>query len=256
MYLALFIFLLCFSCSDDKSQANPETKIEQHIGNGTELAEDLLWKQDSARKQRELYLEELGLVNVQKIAPMVRIDLKYAGTDNFMKQQLYENLDRVYLQRDVAERIGKAQLLLDTIQPGYHLLIYDGVRPVSVQKKMWEALDTIPVAQRGKFVSNPKNKSLHNFGAAVDLTIIDSTGKILDMGAGYDDPRLIAYPSHEAHFVTTGELSAQQLKNRLLLRRVMQAQKFRQLPSEWWHFNACSRWEAITKYKILEVEPN
>jgi D-alanyl-D-alanine dipeptidase len=34
----------------------------------------------------------------------------------------------------------------------------------------------------------------------------------------------------------------------------MQAQGFRQLPTEWWHYNACSREEAKSKYKVFYTE--
>jgi D-alanyl-D-alanine dipeptidase len=119
---------------------------------------------------------------------------------------------------------------------------------------MWNALDTLRPSERVKFVSNPINKSLHNYGAAVDLTICNSEGKPLDMGAGFDDIRKIAYPSMEAHFLATGELTEQQIANRSLLRKVMRSQGFRNLPTEWWHFNACSRAEAAKKYALLEKE--
>jgi D-alanyl-D-alanine dipeptidase len=130
-------------------------------------------------------------------------------------------------------------------------LVYDGVRPLSVQKAMWEALDSIPPKQRSKFVSNPANGSVHNYGAAVDLTICDINGKPLDMGAGYDDIREIAYPSKEQFFLSKGLLTEKHIKNRQILRKVMNYQHFKNIPSEWWHFNACSRNEAKKKYKIV-----
>jgi D-alanyl-D-alanine dipeptidase len=74
------------------------------------------------------------------------------------------------------------------------------------------------------------------------------------MGAGFDDIRKIAYPSMEAYFLAKGELTEQQIANRSILRKVMQSQGFRNLPTEWWHFNACSRLEATQKYRLLEKE--
>ena len=172
-----------------------------------------------------------------------------------MHQRLYQSINRPFLQKDVAVRLVQCSRLLRSIDTSLHLLIYDAVRPVDVQKKMWEALDSIPPKERVKFVSNPKNKSLHNYGAAIDLTICISDRTPLDMGAGFDDIRLIAYPSHEAQFLASGELTKQQWTNRQLLRKVMRSQKFRNLPTEWWHFNACPRWEARSKYLLLEKEP-
>lgn len=195
------------------------------------------------------------LMNVQLLNNKIWVDLKYASTDNFVKIKMYEKLDRAFLQKDVAERLAKCQEYLTQIDTGLHLLVYDAVRPVSVQWKMWNALDTIPAKERGKFVSNPLNRSVHNYGAAVDVTICNSNRKPLDMGAGYDDIREIAYPSLEQKFLSSGELTKKHIANRNLLRKVMRSQSFRNIPTEWWHFNACSRVQAMMKYKILKSEP-
>ena len=120
---------------------------------------------------------------------------------------------------------------------------------------MWNALDTVPASQRGKYVSNPANLSLHNLGCAVDITICNSEGIAIDMGAGFDDFRDIAFPSKEAQYLKSGALTNEQHENRLLLRKVMSSQKFRQLPTEWWHYNAYSREVARKKFSVLEVEP-
>lgn len=196
-----------------------------------------------------------GLVDVQAINPNILIDLKYTGPDNFLKQRLYFSINKAYLQKDVALRLSRVQQALEKKHPGYHLLVFDALRPVSVQQKMWDALDSIVPVERAKFVSNPKNRSLHNFGAAVDISIQDANGKLLDMGAGFDDIRKIAYPNLEDSFLRVGLLSPQQLSNRLLLRKLMQSEGFRQLPTEWWHYNACSRNEAKIKYEVVLQEP-
>jgi D-alanyl-D-alanine dipeptidase len=210
-----------------------------------------------ANKARNLHLQlaEFGLCDVSRLDPTIWFDMKYHSSDNFMRQQLYQTINRPFLQWDVAIRLVKCSELLRSIDTSLHLLIYDAVRPVSVQRKMWKALDSLPPVERVKFVSNPKNKSLHNYGAAVDLTICRSDRSVLDMGAGFDDIRLIAYPSEEVHFLSTGELTKEQWKNRRVLRRVMRSQNFRNLPTEWWHFNACPRWKARSMYHLLEKEP-
>lgn len=192
------------------------------------------------------------LVDIRSVNSNIYVDLKYASSDNFMKMVLYDTIRRAYLQKDVAARLGKCQEYLSTLNKDYHLLVYDGVRPVSVQWKMWRALDSIPVKQRVNFVSNPANGSIHNYGAAVDLTICDGKGKPLDMGAAYDDVRKIAYPKYESQFLNTGELTEEQVANRKMLRKVMTSQNFRNIQTEWWHFNACSRNEAKAKYVQLK----
>jgi len=200
------------------------------------------------------YIAKFGLCDVSKLDKRIFFEIKYAGSDNFMHQVLYSIINKPFLQKDVAIRLIKCQDALSMLDTSLHLFVYDAVRPVDVQWKMWNALDTLRPSERVKFVSNPINKSLHNYGAAVDLTICNSEGKPLDMGAGFDDIRKIAYPSMEAHFLATGELTEQQIANRSLLRKVMRSQGFRNLPTEWWHFNACSRSEAAKKYALLEKE--
>ena len=125
------------------------------------------------KKHTDSILFQRNLVDVQSIDPTIQVELKYTTTDNFIGEILYTRIKNAYLQKDVAERLSKCQSLLKSIHPSYSLLIYDAVRPVSVQQKMWDALDTIPRYERGKFVSNPAHRSLHNYGAAVDVTIVD-----------------------------------------------------------------------------------
>lgn len=194
------------------------------------------------------------LVPVDAFNKNIYWELKYASKDNFMHRVLYDTLDRVYVQQSVALRLAKAQEQLTAINPDYHLLVYDGLRPLSVQWEMWKALDTIPEGERGKFVSNPANGSVHNYAAAVDLTICNGKRVPLDMGAGYDDIRKIAYPSLESQFLASGELTKTHIANRSLLRKIMRGQSFSNIPTEWWHFNAFSRNVAKQKYTIVKNE--
>ncbi len=242
--LGLSFVVLLFSCSDTASKKE-DTKLLQAANqqNPTEKLKDTA------------AVSQFDLVDIQSLNKLILVDLKYATTDNFMGIVLYERLKKGYLQKDVAERLSKVQDYLSKLNPGFHLLIYDALRPVSVQQKMWDALDSLPPIERGKFVSNPKNRSLHNMGAAVDLTIVNEQLIPLDMGAAYDDIRQIAYPSMEKQFVAEGKLTEVQIENRDLLRKVMKSQGFRQLQTEWWHFNACSRAEGLLKYKVLMEEP-
>lgn len=248
---ANFILLITVACN-----SNDEAKKPSLEGNNktsiTELKDSSHSKID---KKLNSSLLKSNLVDVQELNETILVDLKYATSDNFMKMKLYKKINRAYLQKDVAERIASCQHYLSQLKPGYKLLIYDAVRPVSVQQKMWEALDSLPPVERGKFVSNPKNRSLHNLGAAVDVTICDQTGRPLDMGAEYDDIRKIAYPEMETYFLKSGELTQIHIENRELLRKVMRKEGFRNIPTEWWHFNACSRNQGLAKYSVLFEEP-
>lgn len=248
----LFLTVACSNGSSDRNLKGDFQFVEKKV------ADDTVQTQQSPKDFSPIndsLLSYHNLVDVQSLNNKIYVELKYAGSDNFLKIQLYDRIRKAYLQKDVAERLSKCQELLTSIDTSLHLLIYDAVRPVSVQKKMWNALDSIPTRERGKYVSSPANKSLHNYGAAVDITICDTKGHALDMGAAFDEFNEIAFPTMEAHFLATGELTKVQVENRKLLRKVMRSQYFRNLPTEWWHFNACSRADAALKYTVLENEP-
>jgi D-alanyl-D-alanine dipeptidase len=249
--LYILLIVAFFSC---------ENKSEKYCSKCNEDNLDLLdslEQVEGTKKNKVLkdsLLQKSNLIDIQDVNESILVDLKYSTTDNFMHIKLYNRLKSAFLQKDVAIRLGKCQDYLNKLNPKFHLLIYDAVRPLSIQQKMWDALDTIPFEERTKFVSNPANGSIHNYGAAVDLTISDENGNPLDMGAGYDDIRQIAYPRLEEQFLASGELSVDQIENRKLLRKVMESQGFKNIATEWWHFNACPRNEAKQKYTILLTE--
>lgn len=241
------LFLILAACNSEKNNT-----VE------TAASEEIL-SVDSAKQVIETHVDTLGdrlrglgLVSIHSLDSSFRIDLKYASEDNFLRENLYGNLTEVYLQKEVAVMLAEAHNYLHAVDSTLFFLIYDGVRPLWVQQRMWDLLDSIPVNQRVKFVSNPKNGSLHNFGCAVDLTLCDAAGIPLDMGAGYDDMRKIAYPELERYFLETGELTREQYQNRLLLRKSMRSAGFSQLPTEWWHYNAMSRETARQKYELVK----
>lgn len=243
--LGLGLFVLLFSCADAVSSKKSDVQVRNAR----------CQKGQTENLKDTTIVSQFNLVDVQTLNKAIFVELKYATADNFMGIILYNRLKKAYLQEDVAERLSKVQDYLSKLNPGFHLLIYDALRPVSVQQKMWDALDSLPPIERGKFVSNPKNRSMHNMGAAVDLTLINEQLIPLDMGAAYDEIGQIAYPSMEKQFVAEGKLTEIQIENRDLLRKVMNSQGFRQLQTEWWHFNACSRAEGLVKYKVLMEEP-
>ncbi len=248
-----FFFILLVACRQEVGPVSSGQE-EEPLDTLNNIEQERLANLRQMDSLTAINLYRIGLVDITEVDERILVDLKYAGDDNFMNAQLYDTLHQLFLQDDVAQRLSKVQDLLDSLHPGYRLLVYDGVRPVQVQQEMWDALDSIPPLNRGKFVSNPKLGSVHNFGAAVDLTIVDDQGKLLDMGAGYDDFRKIAFPSLEAHFLKSGELTQEQWENRRLLRKVMRAQRFNNIPSEWWHFNAYSRVTASHRYQLLQSE--
>lgn len=192
-----------------------------------------------------------GCVDIKVIDSSIVVDLKYSTSDNFLGFDVYGDFNTCYLQMDVAEKLRLAQQFLKSQFPFYNLIVYDGARPRSVQYKMWNTLD-IPYRERSKYLSNPDGGSLHNFGAAVDLSIINENGYVLDMGTDYDYFGELAYPREEERMIKEGKLSHKQLLNRELLRSVMEQAGFSGITTEWWHFNSCRRSEAYTMYPIIE----
>ncbi|MBN9292749.1 MAG: M15 family metallopeptidase [Flavobacteriia bacterium] len=248
--LFILLFFLLSACTFPKSTSGDQNlPLEKDV---QEEKQSISESKEVVPVKYDLTSRYPTLVDIQSVDSTIHIELKYATTDNFMGIVLYDSIDRLYVQKDVAVKLKKAQEILKKSYPELSLLIYDGVRPLSVQQKMWDALDTIPVKDRTKFVSNPKNGSIHNYGAAVDLTICDESGIPLDMGAGYDDIRKIAYPSLENEFLQKRELTEQHVRNRKLLRSVMAQAGFYNIPTEWWHFNSCTREQAKRKYQLVE----
>ncbi|WP_430406933.1 M15 family metallopeptidase [Fluviicola sp.] len=243
--------LLIGACSESVESENSKKAVE--LSQEMEIEGK---KDPKAEVSTEKFLLHQGdtLVSVDHFNTNIWWELKYATADNFMHRVLYDTLQKAYVQIDVARRLAKSQEYLTGRNSNYHLLVYDGLRPLSVQWEMWNALDTIPAFERGKFVSNPRSGSVHNYGAAVDVTICNSNKKPLDMGAGYDDIRKIAYPSLESEFLTTGEITREQIDNRKLLRRTLKSQGFSNIPTEWWHFNAFPRPVVKGKYQLVLSE--
>ena len=199
--------------------------------------------------QTALRLEEMGMKNIAQANPDIVIDLMYTHPDNFTGKILYDDLTEGYLHPHALEGLLKAQQLLKLSHPTYTLIIYDAARPMHVQQKMWNVVKGTP--QR-IYVSNPANGGgLHNYGLAVDVSILDENRQPLAMGTPVDHLGKEAHITHENQLLQNGKITADELENRLLLRNIMREAGFRPLHSEWWHFNWCSREVARQKYEVI-----
>jgi len=197
----------------------------------------------------EKQLLDQGLVNIHSIAPDILVDLKYSTIDNFLDADTYGDLEDCYLQPEAAAKLAAAQRILTTKHPELTLLVYDGARPRSVQRKMWALVAGTTTED---YVANPDRGSVHNFGSAVDLTLASKAGMPLDMGTAFDYFGKLAQPRHEEYFLANGQLSDTQFENRKLLREVMTSAGFQSISIEWWHFNAVPVKVARSKYQIIE----
>lgn len=167
---------------------------------------------------------ESELVELTKLDPTIKLDIRYATDNNFMGSQMYEEA-RAFLQRPAAEALVRVNAALEG--QGLGVIVYDGYRPWYVTKMFFEAT---PVAQRD-FVANPADGSRHNRGCAVDLGLYDrATGEVLPMPSGYDEFSERAYPDYAGG-------TAEERANREILRDAMEAEGFTVYQYEWWHFD-------------------
>lgn len=239
--------LLTLACSSPKSEQEIFSEQQREVLEPIKKSD--LKPTLSALEQQ---LIDQGMTNVKDAIPGIMVELKYSTTDNFFGMDVYGDLTEAYLQPIVVEQLKKVQEMLQSEFPTYTLLIYDGVRPRSVQQILWDNLDK-PDSLKPLYVANPQEGSLHNFGVAVDLTIYDTAAdSTLDMGTTYDFFGYPAYPDREEQMLLEKKLTPKHIANRSILRKVMKANGFSGIGSEWWHFNAYSRKEAGEKFKIVE----
>ncbi len=174
------------------------------------------------------------LVDVKRMIPGIVLDIRYATTNNFTGQTLYP-VARCCLRREAAVNLKAVQQELHAM--GLGLKVFDGYRPLSVQKKMWA------VYPNPGYVADPAKGSRHNRGAAVDLTLVRLDGSELPMPTEFDN---FTDKAHRNYM----DLPAEVIKNRDLLEQVMQKHHFRGLKTEWWHFDL----EHARQYQILDVD--
>lgn len=197
----------------------------------------------------EKQLRGLGLVDVAETDTSIAVHLVYATADNFTGQILYSDMRKAFLLPEAARRLADAQRRLKAVRPDLSLIVYDAVRPMAVQQKMWEM---VRATDKQVYVSNPANGGgLHNYGAAVDVSLVDSSGRMVEMGSPFDYFGDEARPDKEDELAAQGRITHIALDNRRLLRRVMKEAGFRPLHSEWWHFNLMSREEAKARLNVI-----
>ena len=196
------------------------------------------------------YMKEKNLMDVTSLDTTLRVDLVYASPDNFLGKAVYSGITRAWLHPDAAYKLIAAHRLLKEEHSGWRFVIYDAARPMSVQRKMWAL---VRGTDKTNYVSNPANGGgLHNYGLAVDLTILDEVGKPLPMGTPFDFFGEEAHTNKEETLLENGRITHAEFENRHLLRRLMKQAGFRSIPYEWWHFNACSRAEARQSYPVID----
>jgi zinc D-Ala-D-Ala dipeptidase len=168
----------------------------------------------------------------------IAVDLRYATPNNFVGRDLYSPFDCAWLHVQAASALEQVVAWLAARRPGCTPLVLDALRPQRVQQQLWDALAGTGLQM---YLADPARGSIHSYGMALDITILDEHGRELDMGTGFDDLTELSHPRLEEGFLATGQLTEQQLANRRLLREAMIDAGFRGINTEWWHFDCGDR---------------
>lgn len=208
-----------------------------------------VWGQEKSEIEKNL--EKIGLQNVEEEIPGIEVYMVYATPYNFMGRVLYNGLDKAYLVPEAIEKLRKANEYLRKKRMDLHLVVYDAARPRSIQAEMWSVVEGTDLED---FVANPNKAGggPHNYGIAVDVTLVDCTGHPIPMGSEYDYFGDRSRVDKETELLKNGEITHRELLNRRLLREVMTAAGWEVEPSEWWHFNAMPRSEAQKKLQVIK----
>ena len=204
---------------------------------------------DKSKIEKEL--ERIGLQNVADEIPGVEVYMVYATPYNFMGRVLYDGLDEAYLVPEAMEKLKVANELLRKKRLDLHLVVYDAARPRSIQLQMWKVVENTDLQD---YVANPNvsGGGTHNYGIAVDVSLVDCTGHPIPMGSEYDYFGDRSRVDMEAELFESGEINLRELQNRQLLREIMTEAGWLVEPSEWWHFSAMPLSEASEKLTIIK----
>jgi D-alanyl-D-alanine dipeptidase len=163
------------------------------------------------------------------------IKMPYATFDNFTGHNIYCDIQRAFLHKDAMQKLRWAAALLKKQEPNYKLVIFDAARGNHAQEALRAAVRGTPWQH---FVSSPSTGSIHAYGMAVDIGLLNENGELVDMGLPYDSFAFYAGKKGEEEALKQGLLTETQIKNREFLRSIMGKSGWINLPSEWWHFNA------------------
>jgi D-alanyl-D-alanine dipeptidase len=165
-------------------------------------------------------------------------DLRYVGSNNFAGRSLYGRLDCAWLRTEAAEGLEAAAAWLHTQRPGWRILVLDALRPQRVQEAIWVDVAGTPSQE---YFANPERGSIHSYGMAVDVTLLQPDRCEADMGSGFDEMTLRSHPALHDEHLASGVLSPAHVALRQCLLQAMQHGGFNGIPNEWWHFDHGNR---------------
>lgn len=199
-YFSTIIYIFCFlciiSCKSQNIGSVSQNKITSIINDTT-------------------------FVNLKDYSQDFVYDMKYATSDNFLKSKVYD-CAACFLRLKTVTALVKVNKKF--MKKGLRIKIFDCYRPLDIQKKMWK------IVSNPEYVANPAKGSVHNRGGAVDITLVDTKGKELNMGTSFDFFGIEASHNYS-------NVSMEVKKNRILIRTLMTSNGFNSFDSEWWHYN-------------------
>ncbi len=209
--VSVVVLILMFSCKTnyyDKSMVIANSSL-----NSNEKKELVL--------ENKKVVNDTSFVNLKEYSNDFVYDMKYATEDNFLKSKVYDCAE-CYMRLKTAKALIKANSKF--MKLGYKIKLYDCYRPVDVQKRMWK------IVSNPSYVANPSKGSIHNRGGAVDISLVDNSGKELNMGTPFD-----FFGPEASHDYKN--FPNEILENRALFKKIMMSAKFQSFDSEWWHYN-------------------
>lgn len=171
------------------------------------------------------------LVDLKSLELPLTYELAYATEHNFTGASVYARAD-CYLHTDALPHMKTAIKLAGELE--YTFVIFDAFRPSEAQWKLWSHTPD------PEFLADPRRGSPHSRGVAIDLSLADASGKLLDMGTGFD---AFTPLSHHGSF----DISADAQRNRAILLGLMVAAGWRHYEMEWWHYQLAD----AQKYPVL-----
>ncbi len=195
---------------------------------------------------------DCGLVNILELDSSIKTDIRYATANNFVGKVLYKEYLGVYSVPELANVIVQANQYLKSLNDDYTIVIFDAARPIGVQREMF---DLVKGTAQECYIANPYGEfkgGFHNYGMAIDLSICDGNGELVDMGTDFDAFCEEAHVGHERELVCENRITQQAYVNRMLLYHIMG--KYGLLPHkyEWWHYQIHQKEEDKSRFKLLD----
>ena len=213
--LLVFVFII-WSCRE-KVKEPAAAEISQPV----EVVEDAVIPEATEQLASFDGISDTTFIRLASYSKDFAYELRYATENNFLKTKVYDCAE-CYTRSKTAKALIAANKVFQ--EKGYRIKFFDCYRPNSVQYKMWE------IFPNPQYVADPVKGSIHNRGGAVDITLETLDGTALNMGTDFD------FFGREAHHDNL-QLPEEVLRNRALLKEVMEAHGFWSIRTEWWHYN-------------------